>query len=111
MKINVHIERLVLEELPISASERPWFQVALETELTQLLRAGRLSPELIAGASLARMQAGAIQTGHKTNPANLGADVARSVHQVLGREATRRANAGRRFPAKERRLSQGDNWK
>lgn len=110
MKINVHIERLVLDGVPISATERPRFQAALETELTQLLRAGELSDELRAGASLVRMHAGAIQTGHETNPANLGVDVARSVHQVLGHgEATRRLNAGGPFPAKERRLSQGDN--
>lgn len=51
MKISVHVERLVLEGLPVSVSERPLLQAAIEAELTRLLRNGGLADEFRAGVS------------------------------------------------------------
>lgn len=103
MKINLHIERLVLEELPMSASEGPLLQAAMEAELTQLLRNGELSDQLRAGAALARVRAGAVQVGKGDSPKKLGQNIAHAVHQGLGHSKRRQSvTVGRRLAAESR---------
>lgn len=97
MKINLHIERLVLDGLPISASERPRLEEAMATELAHLLGNGELSDEFRAGAALANVRAGAMRVGRESSPEKLGTDIAKAVHQGLGDSGTRQsATVGRR---------------
>ena len=109
MKIHLHIERLVLHGLPLSASERPLLQAAMEAELTQLLRNGELSDELRAGATLAQVRAGALRVGKESSPKKLGTDIAHAVHQGLGYSGRRMsATAGRESLAENRSSRQGE---
>jgi len=105
MKINLHIERLVLDGFPISLSERPLLQAAMETELTQLLRNGGLSDELRAGAVLTYLRAGAGRVGRESSPEKLGTDIAHAVHQGLGRSGRRRSGMVSRPSSAENRSS------
>lgn len=103
MKIQLNIERLVLDGVPISASERPLLLAAMETELTRLLRNGELSDELRAGAALAQVRAGSVQVSKGSSPKKLGADIAHAVHQGLGYSSRRQSvTVGRRLSAESR---------
>jgi hypothetical protein len=96
MKINLHIERVVLDGVAVSSTDRPEFQARLKAELAQLLRAGGLSDELRNGATLTHLRAGVVQISNKNGPAKLGTDVARAVHQGLAHSGERRPESASR---------------
>lgn len=58
MNIQVHIERLVLEGLPVTSLQGPLIQQAVEKELARLLTAHGLADELRRGCAMPRMRAG-----------------------------------------------------
>ena len=84
MNINLHIERLVLDGLPITRQQGALVQAAVEAELSQLLSNGGLAAELQAGAAMPHIKADAIQTAG-SNPHHLGQQIARSVYGGIGR--------------------------
>lgn len=86
MKINVHIDRLVLEGLDITSDRSPLLQRAVETELTRLLTGGGLAPSLAQGVALPRIAAGNIEFNDGNNPAPLGQQIAQSVYGGISRE-------------------------
>jgi hypothetical protein len=81
VKIHLHIERLVLDGLPIATSERPLFQAAMEAELTQLLQNAALVKQL--PTSTAFLRAPAIHAGKNTHPRMLGRAIAHAVNSGL----------------------------
>lgn len=104
MNIQLHIERVVLDEVPVSVAQRPVLQAAMVNELTQLLQAGGLSDELKTGVCLPQARAGVVQMNVANNPTRLGAEIARAVHDGLGRKGeTLRSSAGRPVSAEKRR--------
>ncbi|CAB3803400.1 hypothetical protein LMG28688_05780 [Paraburkholderia caffeinitolerans] len=89
MKIRVHIDRLVLDGVPLpsgsSGLETARLRSAVESELAKLLARSGLGPELAAGRRLARIDAPPLQaasdrpaTGH-----GMGQAIAHSVHGAL----------------------------
>jgi hypothetical protein len=82
LKIQLHIERLVLEGLPLAAAEKPLLRAAMETELTELLRNGALANQKPASAAFVR--APAIRVGKDTHPRKLGRTIAHAVNSALG---------------------------
>jgi hypothetical protein len=86
MNISVHIERLVLDVLPITPAQRPLLQRAVETDLAHLLGAEGLSPALQVGGALPSLRAGSIQPAHEANPVQLGQQIARAVFGGIGHE-------------------------
>jgi len=88
MKINLHIERVVLDGLPIASHERGLVLSALETELTRLLTAGGLSSELMSGGAVPYLPANSIELTSGAIPAQLGQQIAGAVHSGIGAEAT-----------------------
>jgi hypothetical protein len=110
MKIYLHIERVMLEGIPISGPERPLFEAAMERELTGLLETGGASVEWTIGTSLPHVRAGAVQIGSENGPAKLGTDVARAVYQGLSYGGGRRStSATRKFPQQNQPSSPGRN--
>ena len=84
MKINLHIERLVLDGINISPGQRDLLQASVITELTQLLNNGGLVGNLVEGVSLPRLSTRGIQlTGNK--PVELGTQIAQSVYGGIGK--------------------------
>ena len=82
MKITVHIERLVLDGLPV---EHPRvLRRALERELTERLREGGLSPELRQGATVTYVGGGAISVAREQPSARLGNQIAGAVYRGIG---------------------------
>ena len=84
MNINIHIERLILDGLPISQRQRPQVQAAVEAELSRLLAADGLASHLQSGGALSHLKGGNIQLTHHSDPNTLGQQIARSVYNGIG---------------------------
>lgn len=84
MNINIHIERLILDGLPISHSQRPLLQAALEAELARLLAADGLTPNLQMGGALPYVPGGSIHLASDGNPKTLGQQIAQAVYGGIG---------------------------
>jgi hypothetical protein len=82
--IHLHIERLILEGLPIERSQGPSVQAAVEAELSRLLTENGLDPNLQAGGAVPSLNASAIQLTPDSNPARVGTQIAQSVYGGIG---------------------------
>ncbi len=85
MKINLHIERLVLDGVDIAPSQRHFLQASVTTELTRMLTEGGVSSSFATGNALSRTTADCIQLT-TNNPEQLGQQIAQSVYGGIGRE-------------------------
>jgi len=85
MKINLHIERLVLDGLPIERNQRSIVQAAVEAELTRLLSTDGIGASLISGGAIPYLAAGGIQLERDNTPAELGQQIAQSVYGGINR--------------------------
>lgn len=81
MKVNVHIERLILEGLPVGRTQGPGVQAAVESELARLIRAEGLGEALGAGGAMPSVKAGQMQLSGDGDPTRLGRQIA---HAVFG---------------------------
>jgi hypothetical protein len=81
--LHVHIQRLVIDGLA-DPRDRAVVEAALSAELSRLLVARGLGPELAVGAARARLDAGSVSVvpGH---PAVLGQAIAAAVHRGMTR--------------------------
>jgi hypothetical protein len=86
MKIEVHIERLVLDGLPVTASEAPRVRAAVESELARLFATGGLNRELAAGGAVPRVDAPEVRLARRERPEAIGQGIARSVHRRIGEQ-------------------------
>jgi hypothetical protein len=80
--IQLHIERLVLDGLPLSRVQAQQMQGALEVELSRLLSEGGLAPQFLQGGALSRLPGG--ELNHFENPGQMGSQVARAVYSGIG---------------------------
>jgi hypothetical protein len=78
MNINLHIERLILDGLPVTGAQGALVQAAVEFELTRLLAEGSLNH--LRSATLGHSLAPGIQVAQSANPTRLGQQIARAVH-------------------------------
>ena len=85
MKIHLHIERMVVDGLPLTARDGALLRAALEAELTRLL--AQPQPDGARPTSLAvpRVRADGIRIAQAAKPAEVGQQIARSVHGAIGR--------------------------
>ncbi|HYH84996.1 MAG TPA: hypothetical protein VEX60_05895 [Pyrinomonadaceae bacterium] len=87
MNINLHIERLVLEGLPVARHEAPQVRAAIEAELSRLLTLGGLDAVLLSGGSYARAEAGGMSLPRGGgDPAQIGSRIAGAVYGGFGGE-------------------------
>ncbi len=84
MAIELRIDRLVLEGLPLSAAQGALVQRAVELELARLLAEGGLAESWHAGGAVPQVQGGAITLSPGGSPAQMGAQIAQSVYSGLG---------------------------
>jgi hypothetical protein len=84
MKVRVHIERLVLDGLPVTTAQGPLIRDALQRELANALTSGGLSHELRNGGAFPRLRTEDSKLS-ESNPGALGTQIARSVHGAIGR--------------------------
>ncbi len=84
MNVNIHIERLVLDGVSISPSQRPLVKAAVEAELGRLLVDGGLATSLLAGGAVPRVLGGRIELNPENNPNQLGQQIAQAVYGGIG---------------------------
>jgi hypothetical protein len=84
MKINFHVERLVLEGVPLDLANRVQLKTALERELTRMLQNG-LSERISAGGAFDRIRGGTITLAHDLTPNGLGSSIAQAIHAGVGK--------------------------
>jgi len=68
MNINLHVERLVLDGLPVTRSQGPLLQAAVEAELASLLAKDGLPPYLAVGGALPPCKGEQYPTGKQQHP-------------------------------------------
>lgn len=85
MRIELHIERLVLDGLPLTRADGALVQAAVEAELARLLAEGGLGPGLLAGVALPSLRVDAVQLAAGSSPAQIGQQIGRAVFGGLGR--------------------------
>jgi hypothetical protein len=85
MNINLHIERLVLDGLPLERGQEPLLRAAVQAELARLITADGLSSALTSGGATPRLQAGQISLSRDSSSRQLGQQIARAVYGGLGR--------------------------
>jgi len=90
MKIKLHIERLVLDGLPIARTQGGKVRAAVEQELTRLLAIGGVSHELRPGGAMPSLRGGNIRIEKGANAGDMGREIARSVHGEIGNGRTTR---------------------
>ena len=82
--IHLHIERLILDGLPIERSQGPFVQAAVEAELSRLLTENGLAADLQAGGTVPSINAAGIQLAAGSSPAQMGRQIAQSVYDGIG---------------------------
>lgn len=85
MNIQLHIERLVLDGLPLTRRAGALVQAAVETELARLLGAEGLSPALTGGGMTPHLAAPGVSFTPGGDPAALGVQIAHSVYGSIGK--------------------------
>ena len=83
--VSLHIERLVIEGVPLSMGQAAQLERAVQHELTRLLQREGIGPSLHGGAVPA-LSAPAIHISSPFQPVRLGRQIAHSVHQSLTRK-------------------------
>jgi hypothetical protein len=84
MKINLHIERLIVEGLPADSTIKEQFSVAVQRELAQIFQGG-LHEEFAPGAAFPRVRGGTITLARQTQRNRLGSSIAQAVHHAIGK--------------------------
>jgi hypothetical protein len=84
MNINLHIERLVLDGLPLERNQGPLVQTAIEAELTRLLTQNGIAPNLQAGCVMPMLNTNSIQLTTGSNAPEIGSQIAGSIYSGIG---------------------------
>lgn len=85
MNVNLHIERLILEGIPLSMREREVLETAVTTELTRLISESGLPAVMPTSGVVPSLAAGTVQLGPDNNPTLLGQQIAQAVYGGNGR--------------------------
>jgi hypothetical protein len=85
MSIRVHVDRLILDGVPVGFANRGAVKAIVGAELARLLTEKGLSAGLVAGGAVPSLSAGSIELPKKMTPGGLGAQIARAVHGSLSR--------------------------
>ena len=84
MNINLHIERLVLEGLPLQRSERGIVEAAVIAELTNLLTSSGTPETWQENVVVPRVNAAEMTMNQPSTPNQIGQQIAQSVYGGFG---------------------------
>lgn len=80
MNINVHIERLILDGLPVESHHKGLVKAAVEVELAGLIAAQGLAPSLLSRGVVPCLSGGLIRLTGESKPGALGTLIAQQVY-------------------------------
>ena len=100
MSIHVHIERLILDGLPLTHGQGAGVQAAVETELARLLGAapGGISPAWRAGGAIPSLRAGALSLAATGSPTQIGRQIAGALVNALAPETSESVGGRSKLP-------------
>jgi hypothetical protein len=84
MNISIHIERLILDGLPIAQRDRALVQTAVEEELVRLLVGGSLVVDLRTPGMLSRLTGSTLELTGDEEPRLLGKRIAQAIYGGIG---------------------------
>ncbi len=87
MNLNLNIERIILEGVNLSHSQRSRLQAVLEVELSRLLRENGLPSHLQNGGVISHLPASVTVT-KGIKPEQMGMEIAQSIYGELVNEAS-----------------------
>lgn len=85
MKINLHIERVVLDGLPIRQQQGLVAQETLQAELTRLFEQASIPSSLLSGGTVTALRADTIHYRSPIAPEQWGQQIAQAVHGSIVR--------------------------
>ena len=85
MNINLHIDRLILDNVNIAPHQQHLLQASIETELTRLLTENGLSSQFTQGTALPKVAGNPLHITDN-NPSQLGQQIAQSIYGGIGHE-------------------------
>lgn len=85
MNVRLHIERLVLEDLPIARTQRALVQGAVEQELARLIEVNGVARNTMAGGARASVPPTVMDMAEGMTPVQLGQQIAQAVYQGIGK--------------------------
>ncbi|HEX8267917.1 MAG TPA: hypothetical protein VF596_21140 [Pyrinomonadaceae bacterium] len=85
MNINLHIERLILDGLPLEAKDSATLHSAVEVELGRLLSQNTDVSNWQSGGAVPSVRADAIQLKAESSPAQIGRQIAGSIYGGIGK--------------------------
>ena len=85
MNVNLNIERLVLEGCSLQPGEHVLVRAAVERELTRLFTERGVSPQLLSGGAVPRLDAGEMRLAGGESPRQVGTQIARTLYGGFGR--------------------------
>jgi hypothetical protein len=83
VRINIHIERLVLDGLPVDRSDGPAVKEAVEEELTRLLAEGGIGEELTTSGTVASVASARMEFDETSCPESIAKSIAGAVYGGL----------------------------
>jgi len=83
MNVRLHIERLILDGVPMSPAGGRRMEAAATHELTRLLASGNFSSSVVSGGALAQLAAGPVQLDGGRDPVHVGRQIARAIYAGL----------------------------
>ena len=86
--IHLHIERIVLEGLPISSHSQELLKTALEAELSRQMATGDIPSTFLQEGAISHVAGGSLQVQSETNPAQLGMQIAQAIYASVGGETS-----------------------
>jgi hypothetical protein len=84
VNFNLHIERLVLDGLPVSSLQGAAVRAALERELARAFAAGGVPAQWSTGGIVPRLPAPQFNLAPGERPDAIGRHIARSLHRGIG---------------------------
>lgn len=84
MNIRLHIDRLILDDLPLRGSQQALVQGAIEQELARLIEVNGVGSDTLAGGARASLPQTVMQMAEGASPVQLGQQIAQAVYQGIG---------------------------
>jgi hypothetical protein len=84
VRLNIQIDRLVVDGIDLQRNQRPVMQAAFESELARLLARDGLNQELSSGVALPSLSAPAIEIPNGARPHTIGEQIAQAVYNGIG---------------------------
>jgi len=83
VRIVLHVDRVLVEGIPVGPGDGEAIGDALRSELSELLVRGGLGAEVLAGGAAPLVRGGTVGFGLRPDPRALGRGIARSVYEGL----------------------------